>query len=223
MPPRLPLLTPQPYKSLQPITPHLLIRPPNLTMSSPITTSPNPEFSLAASQDEEFVTQRANILTTTGSQGAPRNWEVVLEGRGLSREFRFRGFNRCWVRFFSLFYLGVPGDVEGLGLYERDGWGFGGLGVSGFVVVDDAMGFGMGGDGKWVVWRFHALKSKFWEDQCPIFKLLESGLQHFWRHLYLFSLSTLPVAVDMINGESSKDRTDVERDVGIYGRGSRGM
>ena len=65
-------------------------------MSSPISTAPILEPQLAEGQDRAYILSKLDILAT-GQNGAGKTWEMVLEGKGVRREFRFKGFNKCWV------------------------------------------------------------------------------------------------------------------------------
>ena len=50
---------------------------------------------IAHDQDHEAVTKGSEDLTQP-RPGVPE-WEVVLDGKGLRRGFRFKGFNKAWV------------------------------------------------------------------------------------------------------------------------------
>ena len=66
-------------------------------MSSPISTAPAREPCLAEGQDRTYVLSKLDVLNTE-QNGAGKKWEMVLDGKGVRREFRFKGFNKCWVR-----------------------------------------------------------------------------------------------------------------------------
>ena len=65
--------------------------------TAPRTRRSMSTFKLAEGQDLEHVTSRAETLIKRAEKGNGKAWEVVSEGAGLRREFRFKGFNKCWV------------------------------------------------------------------------------------------------------------------------------
>ena len=52
-------------------------------------------LNIAQDEDREAVIEGFDKLSQSNA-GQP-GWEVVLDGKGLRRGFRFRGFNRAWV------------------------------------------------------------------------------------------------------------------------------
>ena len=81
-------------------------------MSMSKSPSP-PQPQLAADQDERLVVEWWRSLTERDAH----RWEIVLEGKGVRRDFRFKGFKGAWVSL-------LPIRILSFGIYVGGNRGF---------------------------------------------------------------------------------------------------
>ena len=64
---------------------------------SPSEATQEPKPQMPPGQDEADITTKLKQLTALQSDTKATKWTLVLDGAGIQRSFKFKGFNKAWV------------------------------------------------------------------------------------------------------------------------------